>query len=323
MKKKFLILFGLFILTFVYFTYVLLEYLNVQKHNYSQIKFCSNEKQDCFNKMFELILPELLIHKVKINSKTPELLRLDWSARLMSDYALSNADVLVSYGVGDDLTFENTYIKNMKKPVYAFDCGVTNPPYAENGCNFYSECIETDTFITEDKDNYKLKKVHTYKEMIDRLNLSDKKIFIKMDIIGAEKLAIPQILDFSDNITGMVICFYFSDTNKVIEAIPVLEKLNKKFVLISRISDSTWTCPINIKSKYFKGNSCNYLFALSYVNKNLVDKDEIPFQQKTTELYKHKSICDIKYRPIIDNDISSIVVIVEKLKRFKKQLFNN
>lgn len=323
MKKIFLILLGLFILASGYVTYCLLEYLYIQKQNYSEISFCSNDGPKCFNKMFELILPKMLIHKVKINSKTPKLLRLDWSARLVSDYALSNADVLISYGVGDDLTLENTYIKNIKKPVYAFDCGISEPPYAEDGCQFYNECIATDAYTTEDKNQQTLKKVHTYKEIIDRLNLSDKKIFIKMDIVGAEKLAIPQILEHSDNITGLVVCFYFSDTNKIIEAIPVLEKLNEKFVLISRVSDSTWTCPADINSKYFKGNPCNYLFALSYVNKNIVEKDKITFQQKTTELYEYKSLCDIKYRPIINNDISSIVVLVEKLKGFKSKLFNH
>ena len=322
MKKNiFYIIVGLFVLTLIYFTYSILEYLNTQRNNYSQITFCSTEGQNCFNKMFELILPKMLIHKVTINSKTPELLRLDWSARLVSDYAINNSDVLISYGVGYDITFENNYAKFLHKPVYSFDCGISVPPTLEAGCHFYSECIETNDFVVEFPNQIISNKVHKYTEMLDKLKLTDKKVFVKMDIAGAEKAALPQIIDNSDNITGMAIAFYLYDAKSVMEAMPILDKLNEKFVLISRNSLQFVSCPVDISSKYYKGGPCNYLFVLSYVNKNIIDKEEISWIQETIKLYKYKSIDESKYYPIIDNNISLIVVLIEKLKQLKTVLY--
>lgn len=320
-KKLFYIFTGLFLTIIIYASYCVFEYVSVQKHNQKEINFCSNENRDCYNKMFELLLPKMLIHKVKIDSKTPELLRLDWSARLLSDYALSKADVLISYGVGYDITFENNYAKIFHKPVYSFDCGISVPPKLEAGCYFYSECIETNDFAVEFPNQTISNKVHKYTQMLEKLKLTDKKVFIKMDIAGAEKAALPQIIDNSDNITGLTIAFYFNNVESIIESLPILDKLNEKFILLSRNSLQFTTCPVDIQSKYYKGGPCNYLFVFSYVNKNIVDKEEISWIQKTTNLYKYKSIDENKYYPIIDNNISLVVVLVEKLKQLKAKLY--
>lgn len=321
-KKIFITIIVVLFLIFGYFTYCLCNYFYTQKINYNKINLCSNNKKDCYNKMFELILPKMLIHKIEIESKSPELLRLDWTERLISDYAINMADILISYGIGyDDITFENTFIENFNKPVYAFDCGISVPPRAADGFNFYSECIATDAFISKYPNQIASGKIHSYKEMLDKLNLADKKVFIQMNISGAETAAIPQIIDNADNVTGIVITFYLSDTQKIIENIPILDKLNEKFILISRFAFPYINCPAEIKSKYYKGNPCNYLFVLSYINKNIVDKDEISWNQETTKLYKFKPIGNTKYYIITNNNISIIVTFAEKLKELKNNIW--
>lgn len=320
-KKFFLVILVVLFLVFCYVSYCFCKYFYTAKTNYHQINTCLNNKKDYYNRMFELLLPKMLIHKVKIESKTNELLRLDWSEKLASDYAIKNSDALISYGVGYNNTFENTYIENFKKPVYAFDCGISVPPSANEGFNFYSECIATDAFITKYPNQIPSGKIHTYKEMLNSLNLADKKVFIQMDISGAENAAIPQILDASDNITGIIITFYLHDSQKIIETIPILDKLNEKFILVSRFASPGITCPVEIKSKYYNGNPCNYLFVLSYINKNLIDKDEISWTQKTTKLYKFKPIGSTKYYIIADNNISLIVTFTEKSKELKNSIW--
>lgn len=320
-KKIFLVILVVLFLIFCYFSYYFCKYFYTAKTNYHQINACLNNEKDYYNKMFELLLPRMLIHKVKIESKTHELLRLDWSEKLASDYAIKKSDALISYGVGYNTTFENTYIENFQKPVYAFDCGISVLPISKDGFNFYSECIATDAFITEYPNQIPSGKIHTYKEMLNSLNLADKKVFIQMDISGAENAAIPQILDNTDNITGMIITFYLHDSQKIIETIPILDKLNEKFILVSRFASPSITCPVEIKSKYYNGNPCNYLFVLSYINKNLIDKNEISWNQKTTKIYKYKPIDNTKYYIIADNNISLIVTFTEKLKELKNNIW--
>ncbi|MDP5370014.1 MAG: hypothetical protein NWR39_00350, partial [Pseudomonadota bacterium] len=116
--------------------------------------------------------------------------------------AFEKADVLLGYGIADDISFEESFSALYQKPSFGFDCGVTNIQINNNLCTFIPECIENDGNVYAHQKSSG--KVSTFSAQLKRLQIENKKLFIKMDIEGAEFAAFEGIQDSFANITGIV-----------------------------------------------------------------------------------------------------------------------
>ena len=320
MKKKLLgIVIGIFALLFVYFSVEVSAYFFRQFENKKLVQYCSqNNTEECFTRMFELMLPKVLINRVWIGGLETDLIKLDHTSRVDSAVALAKASNLIGYGVLDDVQYEVEYARLFNHYSYAFDCGVdSNFNTGDRLCKFSSECIASDAFLILDQSSSG--KVHTFKQKLKELNLWDKKVFVKMDVAEADVIALPELIKNADKLTGFNIGLHIRSPKAIIERLKLLDEINEKFVLVSRnplYVDDNFESEI-VKSKYYDGISKDGIMYLSYVNKNLVDSYKISWQQNTDRYYKNKKVSRLVYTAQVpNNDVSLVVTFVEKVKEF-------
>ena len=318
MKKTSFLLLTLFvsISVIVYFTVELLIYINRQKDNKSKISYCiQNNTDECFNRAFELLLPKILINEVFINRVEHNLIKLEYTSRIDSAYALWLSDVLLGYGVYNDMHYEEEYAQIFKKPAYAFDCGISHFQPYNPLCKFESECIASDSFLINNQ--ISSKRIHSLSEKINELKLNNKKIFIKMDIAEGDIVGIPEILKNYKNITGFTVALHIRKPKDIIDRLHLLDEINKNFVLVSRTTlffDSNNLAYIP-KTKYYKGMLNDRVMYLSYINKNIINSYKISMLQNTDKYYKQNSTIGLYIKNQIPySDISFIVTLTEKIK---------
>ena len=189
-KRTFFILFILLFLSSFFFIIESLLYISRQRENKSLVQYCSqNSSNDCYTRMFELMLPKLLIYNAKAEGKDIDLIAFDpLTVRIDSNLAFEKSDLLFGYGVYHTVAYEEKYSEIYNKFSYAFDCGVPTFVPKSSKCLFYSECIASDDFLIFDHLNTKKMqvssgKVHTLAQKLRELNFQDKKIFIKMEYV--------------------------------------------------------------------------------------------------------------------------------------------
>ena len=283
------------------------------------IEFCSqNSTEECYTRMFELMVPKILINRVWIDGLETDLIKLEHTSRVDSSVALAKASNLIGYGVLDDVQYEVEYARLFNHYSYAFDCGVDgNFDTGDRLCKFASECIASDDFLIMNQSSSG--KVHTFEQKLKELNLWDKKVFVKMDVAEADIIALPELIKNSDKLTGFNIGLHIRSPKAIVERMKLLDEINKNFVLVSRNTlglDDNYESEF-IKSKYYKGLIKDGIIYLSYVNKDIVDRYKISLQQNTDKYYKKKKVSRLVYTSQVPkNDVSSIVVFVEKLKEF-------
>lgn len=191
--------------------------------------------------------------------------------------AFNESDVLLGYGIAGDISFEEKFSDLYHKPSFGFDCGVTNIDIKNSLCQFIPQCIASDNTLY----NYQKSTgfVSSYSEQIKMLHLENKKVFLKMDIEGAEYDAFEDILKYhSDNITGIALEIHMFDKKMLARAIELLEKINTKFLLVHAHAIRAPFIPMKRTSNIY-GCISNQI-ELSFVNKNLVSKYEISTSQK-------------------------------------------
>lgn len=322
MKKKFLVfIIVISILLSLFVISDFLIYFVKQKYNMNNRAYCyQNNTDKCYTSTFELLLPKILINEVYIKGLEHDLIKLEMASRIDSAYALWRSDALIGYGVYTNAHYEEEYSKLFNRYSYAYDCGI---PYFNTKtplCKFGSECIASDDFLIFDQ--VSSKKVHSLSEKIKELNLENKKVFIKMDIAEADIVGIPEILKNSKNITGFSLALHIKKPKDIIDRLPLLDEINKDFVLVARNSiyfDSNIGF-FRPKTKYYKGIICDKIFYLSYINKNIIDSYKISMQQNTDKYYKKKSVIRLmSAKQIPYNDISYVVTITEKVKEYFKK----
>ena len=320
MKKKLLgIVIGIFALLFVYFFVEISTYLIRQSENKKMVQYCSqNNSEECFTRMFELMLPKILINRVWIDGFETDLIKLDHTSRVDSAVALAKASNLIGYGVLDDVQYEVEYARLFNHYSYAFDCGVdSNFNTGDRLCKFSSECIASDDFLIMNQ--VSSGNVHTFEQKLKELNLWDKKVFVKMDVAEADIIALPELIKNSDKLTGFNIGLHIRTPKAIIEKIKLLDEINKKFVLVSRnplYVDDNFESEI-VKSKYYDGISKDGIMYLSYVNKDLVDSYKISWQQDTDKYYRDKKVSRLVYtEQVPNNDVSWVITFIEKVKAF-------
>lgn len=191
--------------------------------------------------------------------------------------ALNQAEALLGYGIGDDISFEEAFCDLTQKPAYAFDGGVSNIAISNYLCSFFSECIGNDKFLWGNQ--YSSGKSSTFSEQITRLGLEESPVFIKMDIEGAEYDCFMDILLKTQQITGFVIEIHFlTNPHYQNKAKLLLEAIEKDFVLI-HLHANNFAKDSLFSSQYVKG-LIPHVVELSYINKNLLGSYRISRDQK-------------------------------------------
>ncbi len=136
--------------------------------------------------LFEDLVLKLKVYTVFDQSGPIQLIRHGKpgdGGYLVPRVAFEKADVLLGYGIADDISFEESFSTVYQKPSFGFDCGVENIPINNKLCTFISECIANDNNVyVHQKSSGKFS---TFPHQLKKLGLQDKKLFIKMDIESA------------------------------------------------------------------------------------------------------------------------------------------
>jgi hypothetical protein len=158
------------------------------------------------------------------------------------DSILKQSDVVLSYGVADDISFEEDLLmkyENINK-IYTSDCSVEGLPESKLAANLLQKFVFSKTCIGKKNTSglYKSDGNEVFKsleEQIKENSLQDSKIFIKMDIEGGEYSAFDEISeDVWSKITGIVVeTHWINDVANQKKFIKLISELNKNFVLIN------------------------------------------------------------------------------------------
>lgn len=181
----------------------------------------------------EILVSHLKVYDVKDENGPIELIRHGKNndgGYIVATKSLNQADILLGYGIADDNSFENDFSLKYNKPSFGFDCGVSNSEGKSKLFTFISECIDSDSSLYGNQKSSN--NVSSFSSQIEKLKLQDKKLFIKMDIEGAEYEAFKDILKYSKNITGITLEIHLGDGVIIQKAINLLKKLSDDFILI-------------------------------------------------------------------------------------------
>ena len=339
-----IILLVFFLYSFFYLNEIKKSKKNIQKCYFQDTTIYSiNEvfrpgNDGCYEKMLQLLYPKLLVHKVKYKNKPSDIINPD-SIFFVDKSALENSDAILSYGIGnmDENTFEIKMIKRTRKPIYAFDCGLT---YNElktynklaDNLHFIDECIGTDKYLMYKQNSSG--KIHTLGQKLEELNLINKKVYIKFGI-PEPHLYVDDILKYKDNITGISIALDFWSPKYIIDSINILSKLEKDFIIVScyyfYIYDSYFYNNLfkenhedcydyNIEGKML--NNFNFLHhpvSITLINKNLTEKDSIYWNQQNNPAQKIKK----NFKSPINGFKGFQIIFFEKIKNKLKHQQNS
>ncbi len=196
---------------------------------------------------------------------------------VVPELALESAQILMGYGIADDISFEENFSEIYKKHSYGFDCGVPKIEVHNEMCHFVSECISGDNFLYPGQQSSE--KTSSFAQQLHNLNLDGKRVFIKMDIEGEEYDALPEILTYEKMVTGIVLEVHFQDELKSMKKVNnLLSSIDKDFILVHMHGNNC--CPGNgFVSQNAKGVIPTVL-ELTYINKGLVKSYKISANQK-------------------------------------------
>ena len=298
------------------------NYKNYQKELFESVPVCSVSNDDyydaekgivnCYSKMYENIITYLLVNKAFVKNKPLQYTILPPSY-VCSNFALEQADAMIGYGVFGNIDAEEKYSKTYNKHSYSFDCGISKFEVSDERCHFESSCIGTDEFILKEENQVSSGKIHTFGQKLKELGFQDKKVFIKMDIAGAEGYVLEDVIKYSKNITGMSIVFRLKSAKEIYNDIKILKLLQKDFVLVARADHSFQS--INKKKCRYMHDSFSEVIVLSFVNKNLVDKYYIDWNQTSIQTYNP----DLNWEKHEPTSIDKVVILDKKIKNlFKK-----
>jgi len=164
-----------------------------------------------------------------------------------------NYNILISGGIDNDITFEDSFCTKYNTPCFAFD-GTINNIYIDNpNITFVKKNIgkNNDDFTTN---------------LVDLLE-SNQNIFVKMDIEGAEFEWLMSLDDnIFDRIDQMVIECHFPKSQRETD---VFKKINKKFFLVHYHANNY--CGYNLHNNVSIPN----VFECTYVNKKYLENPKL------------------------------------------------
>lgn len=317
-KKVFTIISLFFLLLCIFF------YCNlIQKHTYIHCIGSKDSVYDgftnpssCYARIYKKIIPHFLIYDAKVNGVPLKFIKLGkskYGTYVIPEYALQKSDAVIGYGIEDDIGFEEQTSDIYNTNAYGYDCGIKNIYIKNKKCHFKNECIGTDKYILVNKHQTSSKQLHSFGANIAKLGLNKKKYFVKMDIAGAEYNVMDDILKNSNNITGIAIVIHMPTADKILLANQMLSKIEKNFILVERFSHPNPFLKLknaNLSYPTTKGTFFENI-TLSYINKTLVDKYNISWNQNNlTRIPKNEQ------KQMMYSDIKLPVVIKKKLKSF-------
>lgn len=227
--------------------------------------------------------------------------RVNDGGYVVPELAVQKADACIGYGISDDISFERQISKIYNIPSYGFD-GTCSPIDTKHKlCKFIRQSLVSQDCIDGKIPFPKgIGKGGSFEQHLDRLNLKDKKVFIKMDIEGNEYSTMPDILKHSHNITGIVLEVHFNNAKQSKSAKNLLEKINENFLLVHVHGNNC--CKKLFVTENSKGKiPC--AFELSYINKNLVENSNLSADQshpKRIDMPNNPKIKDCKFTILLN-----------------------
>lgn len=206
---------------------------------------------------------------------------------------LKNVDCCMSYGIADDISFEDQFSLKYNKPVYAFDGSIIDINRKSSHVYVFREFIGNNKHAWKDwiKNELTFGRCNTFSNHIRDLNLLNKNILLKMDIEGTEYDVMDDVLLYSKNIPIILIEFHKLDEDEYIpKAVHTFEELLKhNYICISAIM---WN---HSKKKSIDGiiGDQPRTMIMTYVCKNIVDEYELTDQIHPA---KQEPIIKIPYR---------------------------
>jgi len=192
--------------------------------------------------------------------------------------AITNTEAIMSYGIADDVSFEMDIIKKWNIPVYGFDCGIKEAPVKNDRFYFYPECIASDKYIYQDQRSSLM--ISSYNDEVRKLGLEKKRIFIKMDIEGAEYESFEGITEsLFKNIQGIVIeLHYLHSRENRHKAMQLLRIFDRYFVLV-HVHGNNYSKVIRLVGKKVPD-----VIELTYISKKDVASQQIARENFPTAL---------------------------------------
>ncbi len=177
---------------------------------------------------------------------------------LVCEKSIIEADILISFGISDDFSFEKEFKRKKNIEVHAFDPTVNTNFFLKK---FFFSLVKLKLFLLykqilnfvmfkiffSRKGNFFLKKKIgidgniffenlTISEILKKLP-NNKKFFFKIDIEGSEYRILDELIFFSKNIEGLVIEFHEVDMNLT----KITNFLNKFDLKLIHIHGNNWT----------------------------------------------------------------------------------
>lgn len=355
MKKKLIItsiiiflIILLILITAIYYSIKIFEYKKYTSKSYKMIPYCqiydntgyfisesvSYGNYECFEKMYHLLLPKLLVYKAIKNNKSLNDIYKVSNAFSILDNSIISSDAILSWGIGEEneVAFEEFLATRYKIPIYLFDCGTeqetidrlsTRYKVENKNICIQNECIGTDKYLVNGaKSSHK---IHTFSQKLKELNLQDKKVYIKLGIPEPQEY-IEDILKNKDNITAISVVVDMWSSKHCIDLLKLFNALNNDFALISRnpiSKENSSSKRINHnmdtiypKIKYINSKNA-FHYSLLYVNKKYIDSSYLPLNQNNQ---KTGNAINITINHSFSNlIIDPTVVMYEKIKILKNK----
>ena len=162
--------------------------------------------------------------------------------------------------------------------------------------------------------------------LLDSLKAKKEKAVLYLNLKRLEGRFIEHLFSsYSDLISGFNLSIEIDNIEQMQNAIKLLDKINEKFILVSRstIQGENLVCN-SYDTKYYRGDICGDVLLLSYVNKKEVDEYSISLQQDTRKYFSGKRVRYFKPEfELPESDIHWAVmateIVKQKYKKWTKQ----
>ena len=198
----------------------------------------------------------------------------------------------MGYGIDTDISFEDEFSRIYQKPSFGFDCGIEGIKTNSELTTFVRQCIANDQYLYDPKNTDG--NISTFSEQIKQLGLNNKKVFIKMDIEGAEYEAFEDIYSHHQNITGIALEIHFNKKYQFAKAVNLLKYLQRDFYLV-HVHGNNGCKKFNAKN--MKG-SLTTVVELTLINKSLVSMAKLSENQAhptPLDMPNTKGVEDVKF----------------------------
>lgn len=292
MKKIFMIILILFSILFLFFICSVGTYLFKQEQNEKMISYCSkNDGKDCYARMFELLSSDLVIYNVQKDNKELKLVKFDVNPAWIPFLALQKSYAFLRLYDKQTYISTNTIQEKYKITVYEYN-------------------------QSEDKSQ------ENFFEQLNQFKSINKKCFLELTLLNPDNEFFEKLMEYSDNICGLLIFINIEHTNNMIETYKAPNTLKGGYILTARNSyyDVMLSIPRLIPTRYYKGLIYDSTMVLSYINKDLVDNYQVSFKQNTDDFYKGEKVQGHRsLNKIPKGDVPFVVTVSEILKQKLKR----